>query len=132
MGIGRAFRLEDKDKDGSLDKEEFQQAIHDFRVGLTPTDTARLFKVFDTDRLGSISYDEFLRGCVGEMNDRRKATCMKAFNILDYDKGGEITISDVKHFYNAKKHPKVISGEKTEDEILFEFLDTFENHHRDQ
>jgi len=36
MGIGRAFRLEDKDKSGSLCKDEFQKAVHDFRVGITP------------------------------------------------------------------------------------------------
>lgn len=96
---------------------------------MTPKDSARLFNVFDTDHSGSISYDEFLRGVVGDMNDRRKATCMKAFAKIDVDKSGEITIEDVKHLYNAKKNPKVISGEKTEDEVLFEFLDTFEVHH---
>lgn len=31
--------------------------------------------------------------------------------------------------YNAKSHPDVLSGKKTEDEILGEFLDTFEQHH---
>ena len=31
--------------------------------------------------------------------------------------------------YNGTKHPDVISGKKTEDEILGEFLDTFEINH---
>ena len=31
--------------------------------------------------------------------------------------------------YSAKTHPEVKSGKKTEDEILGEFLDTFEMHH---
>ena len=31
--------------------------------------------------------------------------------------------------YNAKLHPEVKSGKKTEDEILGEFLETFEMHH---
>jgi len=56
---------------------------------------------------------------------------MQAFAILDIDKSGELDLTDIKHFYNAKKHPKVISGEKTEDEILWEFMDTFEQHHAD-
>jgi len=30
--------------------------------------------------------------------------------------------------YNARSHPDVKSGKKTEDEILTEFLDTFEDH----
>lgn len=31
--------------------------------------------------------------------------------------------------YNCKQHPDVRSGKKTEDEILADFLDTFEQHH---
>ena len=31
--------------------------------------------------------------------------------------------------YSAKSHPDVRSGKKTEDEILGEFLETFEMHH---
>ena len=31
--------------------------------------------------------------------------------------------------YTAKSHPDVLSGKKTEDDILGEFLDTFEQHH---
>lgn len=50
---------------------------------------------------------------------------------MDIDKSGELDLSDIKHFYNAKKNPKVISGEMTEDEVLFQFMDTFEGHHRD-
>merc|ERR1712048_960846 len=50
---------------------------------------------------------------------------MKAFKILDKDNSGKIDMDDIKHTYNAKKHPDVIAGKKTEDEILFEFLETF-------
>lgn len=38
-------------------------------------------------------------------------------------------LNDFLGVYNATKHPDVISGKKTEDEILGEFLDTFEVHH---
>ena len=31
--------------------------------------------------------------------------------------------------YSAKMHPDVRAGKKTEDEVLGEFLDTFEVHH---
>lgn len=54
---------------------------------------------------------------------------MKAFKIMDKDRSGIIDISDIKGVYNAKKHPDVISGKKTEDEVLVEFLDTFDVHH---
>jgi len=54
---------------------------------------------------------------------------MKAFNKMDKDGSGIIDIHDIHGVYNAKKHPDVIQGKKTEDEILLEFLDTFEAHH---
>jgi calcyphosin len=54
---------------------------------------------------------------------------MKAFKIMDKDGSGILDLSDIKGVYNAKKHPKVISGEKTEDEVLCEFLETFDIHH---
>lgn len=88
----------------------------------------RLFAIFDRDGSGSINYDEFLRGVRGEMNDFRKRLTGKAYSIMDADKDGDLDIDDIRAKYNAKMHPDVKAGKKTEDEILFEFLDTFEVH----
>lgn len=38
-------------------------------------------------------------------------------------------INDIKNYYNCKRHPDVISGKKTEEDVLMEFLETFEVHH---
>ena len=54
---------------------------------------------------------------------------IKAFKKLDRDNSGVVEINDLKRVYNAKQHPDVKSGRKTEDEILAEFLDTFEIHY---
>jgi hypothetical protein len=90
-----------------------------------------LFTAFDRDGSHSLDYEEFLRTIRGEMNDFRKGYATKAFTIMDKDKSGVIDIRDIKGVYNASKHPDVISGKKTEDEVLFAFLDTFELHHSD-
>ena len=131
MGIGRSFKIADDDNSKSLGLDEFKKCINDFRVGLNPTDAERLFHVFDTGRSGSIDYEEFLYGVRGKMNEFRQGFCMRAYAIMDADKNGSLTLSDIKLKYNAKKHPKVISGEMTEDEVLYEFMDTFETHHND-
>ena len=62
------------------------------------------------------------------MNEFRAGLAKKCFKIMDKDKSGVLDINDIRQNYNAKQHPKVQSGEKTEDEILAEFLDTFEDH----
>lgn len=40
-----------------------------------------------------------------------------------------IEVSDLVGVYNAKKHPAVVEGRKTEEQVLGEFLETFESHH---
>ena len=60
------------------------------------------------------------------MNEFRQGFCKKAFQIMDTDKSNVLDIDDIRQRYNAKMHPDVKAGKKTEDEILYEFLDTFE------
>lgn len=113
----------------TLNHEEFVKCIHDFRVGLDKEEALRLFAIYDVDRSGDMSYNEFLRGVVGEMNPFRTSIAMKAFKAMDKDGSGVIDIDDIRGVYSASKHPDVIQGKKTEDEVLYEFLDTFEIHH---
>jgi Ca2+-binding EF-hand superfamily protein len=129
--IGKKFKIADDNRSGSLDKEEFKKAMHDFRIGLNEKQTGKLFDIFDRDGSGEISYEEFLRMIRGEMNDFRKGIAKKAFAIMDKDGSGKLDINDIRQTYNAKNHPDVKAGKKTEDQILGEFLDTFEDHFAD-
>ena len=67
-----------------------------------------------------------MTGAQGEMNEYRRGLTKKAYAILDKDGSGIVNIEDIRSVYNARQHPDVIEGKKTEDEILSEFLDTFE------
>ena len=46
----------------------------------------------------------------------------RAFEKLDKDKSGNITVEDLHGVYDVTQHPKVVSGEWTEDEALGAFL----------
>ena len=85
-----------------------------------------MFRAFDRDQSGEIDYDEFVRGVRGPMNTFRQKIVKAAFNKLDADGSGVIDINDIKGVYNARSHPEVKSGKKSEDEVLGEFLETFE------
>ena len=65
------------------------------------------------------------------MNEKRQAMVDKAFLKFDADGSGEITAADLKGVYNCAFHPKVQSGEMTEDEVFLEFLANFGDKNRD-
>ena len=92
-------------------------------------DLATLFKCFDYTGDGEIDFNEFVRVIVGPMNQFRTNLALKAFKLLDRTGDGEVNIDDIRGNYNASMHPDVKSGKRTEDEILTEFLETFEQHY---
>ncbi|MFM1914230.1 MAG: hypothetical protein RIR51_2083 [Bacteroidota bacterium] len=129
IGISRQFKIFDDDNSKTIDFEEFKKAVKDFRVDLTPNEIKVVFGTFDRDGQGSIDYDEFLRQIRGEMNERRKKIALQAFDKMDKDGNGVLEINDIKYVYNAKNHPEVRAGKKSEEEVFGEFLETFETHH---
>jgi hypothetical protein len=82
--------------------------------------------ILDKDDSGSITYDEFLVGIRGVLNKRRRELVHMAFAIIDKDGSGIVTIEDIQDVYNAKAHPMVIAGQKTEADVLLELLDNFD------
>lgn len=128
MSIRRSFMIADDNNDKTIDFQEFSKLCKDYRIPISESDVKALFRSFDRDRSGTVDYDEFLKGVVGDMNKRRQATVKKAFNLLDKNGNGLVELDDIRGVYNGSKHPDVLNGKKTEDEILGEFLDTFEYH----
>ena len=49
-----------------------------------------------------------------------------AFDVLDKDGNGVIEISDIAAAYDVSRHPEFISGSRTKEDILLEFLSGFE------
>lgn len=129
IGLQRQFKIMDDNNSKSLDKYEFTKAMTDYMLGFSETEIQKLFAYFDFDRSGAIEFDEFIRAIRGPMSPQRKKIVMQAFKKLDKDGGGWIDISDIRGVYNCSRHPDVISGKKTEDQILGEFLETFETAH---
>jgi Ca2+-binding EF-hand superfamily protein len=84
------------------------------------------------NRDGTIDYDEFVRIIRGDLTPPRLVLVKKAFAKLDKDGSGIVDIDDIKDIYSTAKHPDFISGKKTRDQILVEFLETFEMHHNIQ
>lgn len=50
----------------------------------------------------------------GDLNPNRLKLVEKAFEKLDRNGNGIIEVEDIMGVYNAKKHPAVVEGRKTE------------------
>eukprot|EP01008_Symbiontida_sp_HLA12_P002708 NODE_641_length_816_cov_311.112554_g633_i0.p1 GENE.NODE_641_length_816_cov_311.112554_g633_i0~~NODE_641_length_816_cov_311.112554_g633_i0.p1 ORF type:complete len:223 (+),score=45.19 NODE_641_length_816_cov_311.112554_g633_i0:100-669(+) len=81
---------------------------------------------FDLDESGTINITEFTRGIRGSMNQGRKAIVEQAFGMLDRAKDGCVTLKDIAEFYDAENHPEVKDGTKTEDDVLAEFIGSWD------
>ena len=128
MAMRRAFIIADDNDSKTLTLPEFIKFCHDYRMPLSGNEINNLFEEFDTNKNGEINYEEFVSAFVGEMNERRKRLITILFETFDKNRKGVIDLDDIRNSYNANNHPDVVSGKKTEDEILAEFLDFLQYH----
>jgi Ca2+-binding EF-hand superfamily protein len=60
------------------------------------------------------------------MSKARLNVINQAFDKLDKTKDGVVTVEDLRLLYNVEHHPKYKSGQMTRDQILKQFMDTFQ------
>ena len=129
--LGRVFAAMDFNGNRKVDAQEFFVGLNECGCNLTSDETNALLAHLDTNQDGSVNFDEFLVAIRGELNDVRRPVVEAAFQKFDIDGSGEVTAADLKPVYNVAQHPKVISGEITEDEAFLEFLAYFADRNND-
>eukprot|EP00030_Apusomonadida_sp_AF-17_P004265 a508851_1298.p1 GENE.a508851_1298~~a508851_1298.p1 ORF type:complete len:367 (+),score=160.21 a508851_1298:26-1102(+) len=129
--IGRLFRIIDNSGEGFLTPDELKFGFIDFGVDMNSDKLDMAVREFDRSGDGKISYDEFLRGLRGPMSKRRRDLVLMAYDVLDKDGSGQVTIEDIASAYDTSKHPEVIAGRMTRDQVLREFLGQWDTLKRD-
>ncbi|NXA42801.1 CAYP2 protein, partial [Eudromia elegans] len=123
-GLGKYFRQLDKSKNGFLSQADFKEALKLFHLEVPEGDFESVWLILDHSKTDQVDYGEFIHAVVGEMNEYRKAFVRKAYMKLDFNKTGSVSMIDIRKCYCAKKHPLVLAGKATEEEIKSSFLET--------
>jgi len=85
-----------------------------------------LLKFYDVDGDGNITYEEFIRGLREPLTERRQKIVRKAFDLMDKDGSGAISLKDVVQIYDVSRNKDFIDGKKSKEEIIKDFLSGFE------
>ncbi|XP_004689365.1 PREDICTED: calcyphosin isoform X2 [Condylura cristata] len=131
QGLARFFRRLDQDRSRSLDVGEFQRGLAELGLTLDPAEAEGICRRWDRDGSGTLDLEEFLRALRPPMSQAREAVIAAAFAKLDRSGDGVVTVEDLRGVYSGRAHPKVQSGEWTEEEVLRQFLDNFDSSEKD-
>lgn len=130
-GLARSFKKSDKNRNGVLDRNEFIWAMKDSGIQLTKTEYDNIFKYFDKNCDDQVAYGEFLYALRGDLNDRRKDVIKLAFEKLDKEKKGIVTLQTIKGIYDASQHPDVKLNKRNPDDVLKEFMSQWDTLEKD-
>ena len=113
---------------GKLSKDELKYGLMDFGVDLSDKDLESVIKTFDRNGDGMVDYDEFLIGLRGALNRRRREIILMAFDKLDKDGSGVVTMEDLRAaFHVSEDNPDVASGLCTKEQALERMLERFDS-----
>ncbi|XP_060552060.1 calcyphosin-like protein isoform X2 [Ruditapes philippinarum] len=122
------FRMVDTDYNKRISFQEFCKGLNIFGIKLVKEEAKALFDAFDKNKDNQIDFMELVSKLRPPMTKGRIEVINQAFDLLDANKDGILNIDDLKIVYstNARRHPKFVSGEWTEEQVLRNFLDSID------
>lgn len=121
-GLAKVFRQMDDNGNRLLDPEDFKWGLYNYGVYLSDEEIRALIRTFDRNSDGVVNFDEFLTTLKGKMNDRRLRMVALAYEKLDKNGDGRVTLDDIAQIYDASKHPEVKAGRMTEEQVFNQYM----------
>ena len=106
--------------------EDLSVTLQELHLNITSSEIHEFFNYLDSEKTGRIPTNDIINIIKGSLDDKRKEIINEVFSYIDNDKKGEIPLNNLKNIYNAKDHPDVLDGNKTEQEIYNQFCYTID------
>ena len=128
QGLARNFKICDTNRSGKLDTDEVRKCLRLCQIQLEEDDFEALLAHLDSDNDREVDYDEFLKAVRGRMPASRRKLVVSVFGAIDANgkQDGNLDIEDIKGAFDAKMHPEVKAGKRSESSVLTEMLTNFE------
>jgi Ca2+-binding EF-hand superfamily protein len=123
--LGKQFTIFDTNGDRLLDQQEFYWGLKNLNCSISKREANVLLVYLDTSKDGLVDFNEFLTGIRGQPAAERAEVIQRAFNKFDVYGQGCIQISDLESAFQCPRHPKILSGEMTNNDVFVDFLATF-------
>ena len=136
--LQRMLSIYDRNHSGLISFDNFYIIFQAYYLNFPLSDIKSIFSLFDTtssnnikeaykdSSMFKIKYDDLLKSIIGNMPIKRQIIVKKVFDSFNKDNEGKIMTSDIKSKFNYKKHPEVLNGKNTPNEVYSDFLDFLE------
>lgn len=126
-GIQRFFSAVDSTRSGKWSYEDMVDGLKDFGVPASRKELRAFFDYLDVMHVKRISFESFFVFMKGQLPPRRREVVHQAFSKLDSDYDGMITASDMRACFDGSMNPEVLSGKRSESQILQDMVADFES-----
>jgi len=124
--LNKQFKIFDENHDGTLTFDQFTRSLKDYCISLPEEEVKVLFNYFDLSRKGKMVVDKFMNQFITPLSKEREELVIAVYRHLSQNYNGNLHINNLKQLFSTRGHPDVRTGLKTEDEVLGEFIETFD------
>jgi len=122
----RMLAIYDRNNSGIISLDDFINIFQIYNLNIPDSEIKNIFDIYDQNQSGTINYPVLINDLIGQMNEKRTSLVEKVFNNFNKNEKGEISLKEIKQAFNPGKHPDVLNGKKTPNEVFGDFLDMLE------
>lgn len=119
-----AFAVNDTDSSSFFDFDELQEVLRKCGLFVKLQNLSEFFRHLDKSKSKKISYHDFLNEIKVPLSDARARVVDAVYDKLS--KIGAVTLQSLKASYDPSRHPKVLSGQRSRDQMFQEFAAALE------